>query len=253
MQTNYNEVVVLQQGSVNNSRPAGKEVTDTRKKGVTEKWEKMKKREVKVQFKREPLLFSMAPTKDLRPLHTESEIFACVFPYSSSFPIKMHATDAKTQKIEPDLIFFWRIKVSEAVCKRDWHNVRSSLFFNMRKFRTQCTETFRPFYVMVIQIGYRVVHVSECVVGVWDGLDECEISRPEILSQSAPAYNDSKRALILFSTQISWDTIYFIFHRKKVIQVWSSIESKWWEKFPILGELSPLRLLQTQCCHIIRQ
>ncbi len=36
----------------------------------------------------------------------ESEIFACVFPYSSSFPIKMHATDAKTQKIEPDPNFF---------------------------------------------------------------------------------------------------------------------------------------------------
>ncbi len=37
MQTNCNEVVVLQQGehsSVNNSRPAGKEVTGTRKKGV---------------------------------------------------------------------------------------------------------------------------------------------------------------------------------------------------------------------------
>ncbi len=31
----------------------------------------------------------------------------------------------------------------------------------------------------------RVVHVSEFVVDVWDGLDECEISRPEILSQSA--------------------------------------------------------------------
>ncbi len=28
------------------------------------------------------------------------------FTYSSSFPIKMHATDAKTQKIEPDPIFF---------------------------------------------------------------------------------------------------------------------------------------------------
>ncbi len=28
---------------------------------------------------------------------TESEIFACIF--SSSFPIKMHATDAKTPKI----------------------------------------------------------------------------------------------------------------------------------------------------------
>ncbi len=42
----------------------------------------------------------------LRPLHTESEIFACVFPYSSSFPIKIHATDAKMQKIEPDPNFF---------------------------------------------------------------------------------------------------------------------------------------------------
>ncbi len=28
-----------------------------------------------------------------------------VFSYSSSFSIKMHATDAKTQKIEPDPIF----------------------------------------------------------------------------------------------------------------------------------------------------
>ncbi len=57
MQTNCNEVVVLQQGehgSVNISRPAGKEVTDTRKMGMTEILEKMKKRkgEVKVQFKR---------------------------------------------------------------------------------------------------------------------------------------------------------------------------------------------------------
>ncbi len=34
-----------------------------------------------------------------------------------------------------------------------------------------------------------VVHVSEFVVGVWDGLDECEISQPEILSQSAPAFH----------------------------------------------------------------
>ncbi len=54
----------------------------------------------------------------------------------------MHAMDAKMQKIEPDLNFFWRTKVSEAVCKRDCHNVRSYLFFNVRKFRTQCAETF---------------------------------------------------------------------------------------------------------------
>ncbi len=38
---------------------------------------------------------------------------------------------------------------------------------------------------MVILISNRVVHVSEFVVGVWDG-DECEISRPEIVPQSAP-------------------------------------------------------------------
>ncbi len=70
MQTNCNEVVVLQQGehgSVNNSRPAGEEVTGTRKKGVTEILEKMKKkgREGKVQFKREPLIIFHGPTKDL--------------------------------------------------------------------------------------------------------------------------------------------------------------------------------------------
>ncbi len=65
-----------------------------------------------------------------------------VFSYSPPFPIKMHATDAKTQKIEPDLNFFRWTKVSEAVCRRDWHNVRSYLFFNVRKCRTQCAETF---------------------------------------------------------------------------------------------------------------
>ncbi len=64
MHTNCNEVVVLQQGehsSVNNSRPAGKEVTGTRKKGVTEILEKKRKREVKVQFKREPLIIFHDP------------------------------------------------------------------------------------------------------------------------------------------------------------------------------------------------
>ncbi len=66
MQTNCNEVVVLQQGehsSVNNSRPAGEEETGTRKKGVTEKLEKInkRKREVKVQFKREPLIIFHGP------------------------------------------------------------------------------------------------------------------------------------------------------------------------------------------------
>ncbi len=65
------------------------------------------------------------------------------FLYSSSFPNKMLATDAKTQKIEPDPIFFFiTTKASEAVCKCDWHNVRSDLFFNGQKFRTPCGMTF---------------------------------------------------------------------------------------------------------------
>ncbi len=32
--------------------------------------------------------------------------------------------------------------------------------------------------------------VSEFVVGLWDGLDKCEISLPEILSQSCPVLHD---------------------------------------------------------------
>ncbi len=53
MQTNCNEVIVLQQdehSSVINSRPAGEEVTE-----ILEKM-KRRKREVKVQFKRELLI-----------------------------------------------------------------------------------------------------------------------------------------------------------------------------------------------------
>ncbi len=37
---------------------------------------------------------------------------------------------------------------------------------------------------MAIKKGLSVF--SEFLVGVWDGLDECEISLPEILSQSGP-------------------------------------------------------------------
>ncbi len=61
MQTNCNEVVVLQQGgycSVNNSIPAGEDVTGTRKKGVTEILDERKR---EVQFKREPLIIFHGP------------------------------------------------------------------------------------------------------------------------------------------------------------------------------------------------
>ncbi len=46
------------------------------------------------------------------------------------------------------------------------------------------------FYVMMMMMmaiqKISLSVVSKFVVGVWDGLDACEISRPEILSQSAP-------------------------------------------------------------------
>ncbi len=46
------------------------------------------------------------------------------------------------------------------------------------------------FYVMMMMAIQKILLsvVSKFVVGVWDGLDACEISRPEILSQSAPAW-----------------------------------------------------------------
>ncbi len=46
---------------------------------------------------------------------TSPKFSPAFFPYSPSFPIKMHATDAKTPKIEPDLNILWQTKVSEAV------------------------------------------------------------------------------------------------------------------------------------------
>ncbi len=90
------------------------------------------------------LTFSKVSILDLRSLHTESEIVACVFHF---FRIRIPFLSKcmrmwKRRKIEPDPNLFWRTKVSEALCKRDWHNVRSYLFFNVRNFRTQCAMTF---------------------------------------------------------------------------------------------------------------
>jgi len=45
-------------------------------------------------------------------------------------------------------IFLWQTKVSEAVCKRDWHNVRSYLFFNVRTF---CMRISDSVYKMICE------------------------------------------------------------------------------------------------------
>ncbi len=49
---------------------------------------------------------------------------------------------------------------------------------------------------MAIQKKKGLSVVSEFVVGVWDGLDECEISLPEILSQSCPALHGGCSVMI---------------------------------------------------------
>ncbi len=71
---------------------------------------------------------------DLRPLHTESEIFACVFPF-----FRIH---------HPFLS-----KCMQRMRKRRKSNL-IQIFFDGRKFRTQCTETFSIDYIAL----------SECTV-----------------------------------------------------------------------------------------
>ncbi len=69
--------------------------------------------------------------------------------------------------------------------------------------------------MMMMAIQKYCCLVSKFVVDVWDGLDESEISRPEILFQSAPgpgpyapaypAYPDSTPLLLhMFMCSCSW-------------------------------------------------
>ncbi len=64
----------------------------------------------------------------LRSLHTKSEIFACVFRIRHPFQSKCMQ---KRRKSNLNRIFLWGTKVSEALCKRGWHNMRSYTFFFM--------------------------------------------------------------------------------------------------------------------------
>ncbi len=67
----------------------------------------------------------------------------------------------KRRKSNPIRFFLWRTNVSEeSLCKRDWHNVRSYLFFNVRKFRTHCAKTF----ICIAQIAY--IHLY-CSISKW--------------------------------------------------------------------------------------
>ncbi len=52
----------------------------------------------------------------------------------------MHATDAKMQKIEPDMNIFLTDESFRAM-KLDWHNVRSYLFFYVQNFRIKISDS----------------------------------------------------------------------------------------------------------------
>ncbi len=93
--------------------------------------------------------FGLSVQWPLRPLSHWVRNFRMrfsVFSYSSSFPIKMHATDAKTQKIEPDPIFFDERKFRSQcanVIGTTWGRIYFLTCENFgRNFRTQCAETF---------------------------------------------------------------------------------------------------------------
>ncbi len=129
----------------------------------------------------------------------------------------------KTITHGPNVIFFSQINVyyvqtnyNEVVVLRRWRRVDEKVT-GTRKTHTRDREmsekmkrlkmkmevqeiTFnyfaRPqprdlnFYVMMMMAIQKILLsvVSKFVVGVCDGLDACEISRPEIMSQSAPGY-----------------------------------------------------------------
>lgn len=46
----------------------------------------------------------------------------------------------------------------------------------------------------------RLSVVSDFGVGVWDDLEKCEISRPDILSQLSPEYNVQNNTIYLKTT-----------------------------------------------------
>ncbi len=129
------------------------------------------------------------------------------FSHSSSFPIKMHATDAKTQKIKPDPNFFYEgRKVSEAVCKLEVviddqlsftdhiaTTARSCRFalYNIRKIRPFLSEQAAQLLVQTLVLS-RLDYCNALLAG----LPACTI-KPLQLIQNAAArvvFNELKKA-----------------------------------------------------------
>ncbi len=60
--------------------------------------------------------------------------------------------------------FFFMMKVSEAVCKHDWHNMMSYLFFNVRKVRTKISDSVYNDLCWNIQICVRAATDTAVII-----------------------------------------------------------------------------------------
>ncbi len=138
----------------------------------------------------------------------------------------MHAIDAKTQKIEPYPNFLDRRKFQKTVCKRDWHIVRSYLFLNVWKFRTQCAVTLSPWPVQFApspkarprasrsptEKGGWGLH-DRCIGWVFDCLLACVVEMKEWMQCSYLCFTSSRIALAesahLFRSSVRFQIFYF--------------------------------------------
>ncbi len=67
----------------------------------------------------------------------------------------------KLKKSNPIWIFLWLTKMSEAVCKRDWQDVRLYLFFNVRTFRTKISDSVCNECVLAV-----FVHIQHIIIQI---------------------------------------------------------------------------------------
>jgi len=105
----------------------------------------------------------------VRRFHIVFRIFHICHPFLSKCLLRMW----KCRKLNViRFLFLWWIKVSEAVCKRDWYNIRSYLFFNVPKILTKisdclhdnnCTKNLNVFplhFLNVLYTDYNVVKTN---------------------------------------------------------------------------------------------
>ncbi len=91
-------------------------------------------------------------------------VFRIRHPFLSKFLLRMQ----KRRKLNLVRIFLLWLNVSEAVCKRDWHNMRSYLFFNVWKFRTIISDSMcKDLYSNCCACRFSVINESILIVHIF--------------------------------------------------------------------------------------